>query len=51
MSLVCKLAEVESRPAVKLSDNYAKAQGTASAIKRYRRIFGTTGAAQTPVLA
>jgi nicotinate phosphoribosyltransferase len=51
VSLVCKLAEVEGRPAVKLSDNYAKAQGIPSAIKRYRRIFGTTGAAQTPILA
>ncbi|MDR3752047.1 MAG: nicotinate phosphoribosyltransferase [Terracidiphilus sp.] len=51
VSLVCKLAEVEGRPAVKLSDNYAKAQGTASAIKRYRQIFGTTGVAQAPVLA
>jgi nicotinate phosphoribosyltransferase len=51
VSLVCKLAEVEGRPAVKLSDNYAKAQGTASAIKRYRQIFGTSGAAQAQVLA
>jgi nicotinic acid phosphoribosyltransferase len=30
VSLVCKLTEVEGRPAVKLSDNYAKAMGPAA---------------------
>ena len=29
VSLVCKLSEVEGRPAVKLSDNYSKALGDA----------------------
>jgi antitoxin HicB len=40
VSLVCKLTEVEGRPAVKLSDNYAKAMGPASEVERYRRVFG-----------
>jgi nicotinate phosphoribosyltransferase len=51
VSLVCKLSEVDGRPAVKLSDNYAKALGDASEIARYRRIFGTAGVADIPVLA
>ena len=37
MSLVCKLTEVEGRPAVKLSDNYSKALGPADEVERYRR--------------
>ena len=51
MSLVCKLSEVDGRPAVKLSDNYAKALGDANEIARYRRVFGTAGVADLPVLA
>jgi nicotinate phosphoribosyltransferase len=47
---VCKLSDVEGRPAVKLSDNYSKALGEASEIERYRRIFGTAGVADVPVL-
>jgi nicotinate phosphoribosyltransferase len=50
VSLVCKLTEVEGRPAVKLSDNYAKAMGPAGEVERYRRIFGMAGVAGTPVL-
>jgi nicotinate phosphoribosyltransferase len=50
VSLVCKLSDVEGRPAVKLSDNYSKALGEASEIERYRRIFGTAGVADVPVL-
>jgi len=50
VSLVCKLTEVEGRPAVKLSDNYMKAMGPASEIDRYRRIFGTAGVENVPVL-
>ncbi|HEU5352188.1 MAG TPA: nicotinate phosphoribosyltransferase [Terracidiphilus sp.] len=50
VSLVCKLSEVEGRPAVKLSDNYAKAMGTPEEIARYRRIFGVEGVANLPVL-
>jgi nicotinate phosphoribosyltransferase len=50
VSLVCKLTEVEGRPAVKLSDNYAKAMGPVSEVERYRRVFGMAGVAGTPVL-
>ena len=39
-SLVCKAAEAEGRPTVKLSDNPNKATGPASEIARYRRVFG-----------
>lgn len=49
MSLVCKLTEVDGRPAVKLSDNYAKAMGPADEVERYRRIFGSEGIANLPV--
>jgi nicotinate phosphoribosyltransferase len=51
ISLICKVADVEGRPAVKLSDNYAKALGPASEVERYRRIFGTAGATNIPLIA
>lgn len=51
VSLVCKLSEVEGRPAVKLSDNYSKAMGPPDEIERYRRIFGVEGVANVPVEA
>jgi nicotinate phosphoribosyltransferase len=51
ISLVCKLSEVEGRPAVKLSDNYSKAMGSPDEIERYRRIFGTAGVSDLPVQA
>jgi nicotinate phosphoribosyltransferase len=51
ISLVCKLAEVEGRPAVKLSDNYRKAMGPPEEVERYRRIFGLEGIADIPVEA
>jgi nicotinate phosphoribosyltransferase len=51
VSLVCKLSEVDGRPAVKLSDNYAKAMGPPDEIERYRRIFGVEGVANVPVEA
>jgi nicotinate phosphoribosyltransferase len=51
ISLICKVSTVEGRPAVKLSDNYAKALGPASEIERYRRVFGTAGIANTPLVA
>jgi len=51
VSLVCKLTEVDGRPAVKLSDNFAKAIGPPEEIERYRRIFGTEGIANVPVEA
>jgi nicotinate phosphoribosyltransferase len=50
VSLVCKLTEVEGRPAVKLSDNFSKALGDPDEIERYRRIFGTAGVADVPVV-
>jgi nicotinate phosphoribosyltransferase len=49
VSLVCKLSEVDGRPAVKLSDNYSKALGDPNEIARYRRVFGTAGVADVPV--
>ncbi|MBB6011262.1 nicotinate phosphoribosyltransferase [Aquamicrobium lusatiense] len=40
ISLVCKVTEANGRPAVKLSDNPAKATGDVDEINRYLRIFG-----------
>ena len=51
ISLVCKLTEVDGRPAVKLSDNYSKAMGPEEEIERYRRIFGSEGLINVPVEA
>ena len=50
ISLICKVSMVEGKPAVKLSDNYAKALGTPEEIERYRRIFGTAGMSDVPVI-
>ena len=43
ISLVCKITLVNGRPAVKLSDNPAKATGLPSEVARYRRVFGSDG--------
>jgi nicotinate phosphoribosyltransferase len=43
ISLVCKLTEIEGRPAVKLSDNLEKAIGRPEEIERYLRVFGREG--------
>src|ERR1700692_4486035 len=51
ISLICKVSTVEGKPAVKLSDNYAKALGPPSEIERYRRVFGTAGVSDIPVIA
>jgi nicotinate phosphoribosyltransferase len=51
ISLICKVKTVEGRPAVKLSDNYSKALGPATEVDRYRRVFGTAGIANAPVVA
>ena len=51
VSLICKVTEADGRPAVKLSDNYAKALGLPSEIERYRRVFGTAGVSNAPVIA
>jgi nicotinate phosphoribosyltransferase len=50
ISLICKVSTVEGKPAVKLSDNFAKALGTPEEIERYRRIFGTAGISHLPVI-
>src|SRR6202790_614603 len=50
ISLVCKLTEANGRPAVKLSDNYAKAMGPAEEVERYRRVFGTAGVTNVPAI-
>ena len=51
ISLICKVSSVEGKPAVKLSDNYAKALGPASEVERYRRVFGTAGIKNAPIVA
>jgi nicotinate phosphoribosyltransferase len=51
ISLICKVKTVEGRPAVKLSDNYSKALGPPAEIERYRKVFGTAGIANAPVVA
>jgi nicotinate phosphoribosyltransferase len=40
ISLVCKVTSANGRPAVKLSDNPAKATGDLAEIERYLRVFG-----------
>jgi nicotinate phosphoribosyltransferase len=51
ISLICKVSTAENRPAVKLSDNYAKAVGPPEEIERYRKVFGTAGVSNMPVVA
>jgi nicotinate phosphoribosyltransferase len=43
ISLVCKITGVNGRPAVKLSDNLAKATGPRDEVERYIRVFGDSG--------
>ncbi len=50
ISLVCKVTEVDGRPAVKLSDNPAKATGTPEEIARYLRVFGAEGFTERKVV-
>ncbi len=50
ISLICKVSDADGLPAVKLSDNYAKALGPASEVERYRRVFGTEGQINIPVI-
>lgn len=49
-SIIVKPVEVNGRPAVKLSDNYAKSTGYAEAIERYWNVFGTEGVTNIPVV-
>lgn len=49
ISLVCKVHQVEGRPAIKLSDNYEKATtGFPEELERYRRVFGNQGMHNIP---
>jgi nicotinate phosphoribosyltransferase len=48
ISLVCKLTDANGRPAVKLSDNYAKAMGSKTEVERYRKVFGIAGVKNVP---
>jgi Nicotinic acid phosphoribosyltransferase len=43
ISLVCKVATADGRPAVKLSDNPSKAMGDPEEVQRYLRVFGGEG--------
>lgn len=47
VSLVCKVTHANGRPAVKLSDNPAKASGDPNEIARYLNVFGSAGRAET----
>lgn len=49
-SLVCKVSEANGRPAVKLSDNIAKATGPKDEVARYAKIFGRDGRVNEPVV-
>ncbi|KRA47641.1 nicotinate phosphoribosyltransferase [Devosia sp. Root635] len=49
ISIVAKVSEANGHPAVKLSDNPAKATGMPDEIARYVRIFGDTGRVEHPV--
>lgn len=49
ISLVCKVVSVNGRPAVKLSDNPAKATGDPAEIARYLRVFGNVGRVDAPI--
>jgi nicotinate phosphoribosyltransferase len=40
---VCKVTSANGRPAVKLSDNPAKATGDPKEIERYLRVLGSAG--------
>jgi len=50
ISLVIKDSSANGRPAVKLSDNPAKAVGDPDEIARYRRVFGSADMAEMPVV-
>jgi nicotinate phosphoribosyltransferase len=50
ISLVCKVTNANGRPAVKLSDNPAKATGEAAEIQRYLQVFGEQDRNARPVL-
>jgi nicotinate phosphoribosyltransferase len=49
ISLVCKITAVNGQPAVKLSDNLAKATGPKAEVERYIRVFGAAGRSEQKV--
>lgn len=49
ISLVCKVAEANGQPAIKLSDNYEKATGPTDEVAIYREAFGSEGMKDAPV--
>jgi nicotinate phosphoribosyltransferase len=49
ISLVCKVVSANGHPAVKLSDNPAKATGEPKEIERYLRVFGNEDRGVQPV--
>lgn len=50
ISMVCKIVSANDRPTVKLSDNFMKASGPPELVQHYRRVFGTRGVANIPVV-
>lgn len=50
ISIVCKVAEANGRPAVKLSDNPRKATGDPAEVERYLRFFGSQDRVEQAVL-
>jgi nicotinate phosphoribosyltransferase len=50
ISLVCKVTSANGHPAVKLSDNPAKATGDPTEIARYLRVFGDVGRVESEVV-
>ncbi|MHA1546158.1 MAG: nicotinate phosphoribosyltransferase [Alphaproteobacteria bacterium] len=50
ISLVCKVSAANGRPTVKLSDNFAKANGPEREIERYIKVFGVTDRARVEVM-
>jgi nicotinate phosphoribosyltransferase len=49
ISIVIKVSQANGHPAVKLSDNPAKATGTPEEIARYIHLFGDAGRVEHPV--
>jgi nicotinate phosphoribosyltransferase len=50
ISLVCKITAVDGHPAVKLSDNLAKATGPKKEVERYIKVFGNAGRGKQAVI-
>lgn len=50
ISIVCKVTKANGLPVVKLSDNYLKATGDIKTIEQFRKIYGTRGVSNIPVI-